>query len=414
MSDLNFAAFQPVLKQVFPDGKYPKETVYKGSVALGLVPKDETAAGLGDNIKVPLRYGDPQGRSADQTKVLGLSTYQTASKHAAFQLTTYNDYCACRITGDVIDRSKRDAGSFVRAATTEIQAALRQLKRSAVHSLYRNGGGAIGRIDTTATVASLVLILTDAADTVWFEVGQTLEAASTDGTSGSRRSGSAQVAAVDRGAGTISTTGTNWSAQITSLATSDYLFVIGDFGAKFPGFDAWVPLSAPSAATFFGVDRTPDVVRLGGVRASSSFAGVPIEEALLNMVELVSRQGGMPDTILMHTQDFANLQKSMGTRARYVMTPSFDAPKIGYKAIEVILGDVEVRIYADRDCPRGRVFVLQLDTWKLYSLGGLPKPLDNDGMNVLRVGTADSVEFQGVYRAVLGCDAPGFNGQFQI
>ena len=59
MSDLNFAAFQPVLKQVFPDGKYPKETVYKGSVALGLVPKDETAAGLGDNIKVPLRYGDP-------------------------------------------------------------------------------------------------------------------------------------------------------------------------------------------------------------------------------------------------------------------------------------------------------------------------------------------------------------------
>ena len=114
MADLNFAAFQPVLKQVFPNGQYPKEEVYKGSVLLGLLPKDETAAGLGDNIKVPLRYGDPQGRSADVTKVLGVTTYQTASKHVAFQLTTYNDYCACRITGDVIDRSKRDAGAFVR------------------------------------------------------------------------------------------------------------------------------------------------------------------------------------------------------------------------------------------------------------------------------------------------------------
>lgn len=414
MSDLNLSAFQPVLKQVFPNGKYPKETVYKGSVLLGLLPKDEEAAGLGDNIKVPLRYGDPQGRSADQTKVLGVQTYQTASKHVAFLLQTYNDYCACRITGDVIDRSKKDVGSFVRAAKTEIEAALRQLKRSGVHSLYHNGGGAIGRIDTTATVASATLILTDAADAVWFEVGQTLEAASTDGTSGARRVGSAQISAIDRAAGTITTAGGNWSTQITALAVSDYLFVIGDFGAKFPGLDAWLPLTAPSATLFFGVDRTPDTVRLGGVRAPAAFTGVPIEEALLAMVELVSRQGGMPDTIMMHTQDFANLQKSLGTRARYVMTPSFDEPKIGYKAIEVILGDVEVRIYADRDCPRGRVFVLQLDTWKLYSLGGFPKTLDNDGMSMLRTVTADSVEFQGVYRAVLGCDAPGFNGQFQI
>lgn len=414
MADLDITAFTPVLKTVFPNGKYPKEEVYKGSVLMGLLPKDENANGLGELIKVPLRYGDPQGRSATASNVLGSATYQTASKHVAFQLVTKNDYCACRIDGDVIDRSKSDAGAFVRAAKTEIEAALRQLKRSAVHSLYHNGGGAIGRIDTTATVASLVLILTDPADAVWFEVGQTLEASSTDGTSGSRRVGSAQVSAVDRSAGTISTTGSNWSTQITNLSTSDYLFPIGDFGIKFPGLDAWLPLTAPTSTLFFGVDRTPDVTRLGGVRSSSAFTGVPIEEALLAMVELVSRQGGMPETILMHTQDFANLQKSLGTRARYVQTPSFDEPKIGYKAIEVILGDMEVRIYADRDCPRGRVFVLQLDTWKLYSLGGIPKALDNDGLNTLRVVTADAVEFQGVYRAVLGCDAPGFNGQFQI
>jgi len=412
MAEMDLTAFTPVLKSVFAPSL--KEEVYKGSVLMGLLPKDENAAGLGELIKVPLRYGDPQGRSADPSKVLGVSTYQTPSQLAAFALQTKNDYCSCRFTGEVIDRSKSDAGSFVRAAKTEIEAALRQLKRSAVHSAYHNGGGAIGRIDTTATVASATLILTDPADSVWFEVKQTLEAASTDGTSGSRRVGSAQISAIDRAAGTITTAGGNWSTQITSLQTSDYLFPIGDFGIKYPGLDAWLPLTAPSATTFYGVDRSVDSVRLGGVRSTSAFTGVPIEEALLAMVELVSRQGGNPETILMHTQDFANLQKSLGTRARYVMTPSFDEPKIGYKAIEIILGDCEVRIYADRDCIRGRVFVLQLDTWKLYSLGGIPKKLNNDGLDMLRVVTADSVEFQGVYRACLGSDAPGFNGQFQI
>jgi len=414
MADLDITAFTPVLKTVFPNGEYPKDVVYKGSPLLGILPKDPKAAGLGELIKVPLRYGLPQGRSATAGTVLGASSGQSASKYKAFQITTVNDYAAARITGDVIDRSKSNPGAFIQGAKSEIDGAMRQLKRSAVHALYHNGGGAIGQISTGSTVASLVLTLAETADIVWFEVGQFIQAATTDGTSGSLKTGSAQITAIDRNAGTITTSGANWSTQIAGLATSDYLFVSGDFGLKMSGLDAWIPTTAPGATLFFGVDRTADLQRLSGVRASASLAGTPIEEALLTAVELVSRQGGMPDTIVMHTQDFKNLQNSLGTRARYVLTPSFDAPTVGFRAIEIILGDVECRIYADRDCPRGRMYVLQLDTWMLYSLGGIPKMLNNDGLDMLRVVTADSVEFQGVYRAQLACNAPGFNGVFTI
>lgn len=414
MANLDVSTFTPVLKAVFPNGEYPKDVVYKGSPLLGLLPKDTKAAGLGEYIKVPLRYGIPQGRSATASNVLGVSTYQTASKYKNFNITTVNDYVAARIDGEVIDRSKSNMGAFIQGAKSEIEGAMRQLKRSLTHALYHNGGGAIGQISTGSTVASLNLTLAEPADIVWFEVGQTIEASAADGTSGALRTGSAQITSIDRNAGTISTTGSNWSTQITSLATSDYLFCKGDFGAKLSGLDAWVPKSSPSSTAFFGVDRTADLQRLSGVRASSSLAGQPIEEALLTAVELVSRQGGSPDTIVMHTQDFANLQKSLGTRCRYVMTESFDAPNVGFRAIEAIFGDNEVRIYADRDCPRGTMYVLQLDTWMLYSLGGTPKALDNDGLDMLRVITADTVEFQGVYRAQLACNAPGFNGVFTI
>lgn len=413
MATLDSAAFTPVLKQVFPNGEYPKDVVYKGSPFLGILAKDTKAAGLGDTIKVPLRYGLPQGRSATAGTVLGNNTNQTSSKYKAWAIGVVPDYAAAQITGDVIDRSKTNIGAFIQGVKSEIDGAMRQLKRSLVHALYHNGGGAIGQISAASVVGTTTITLAATTDVVWFEVGQILQAATTDGTTGSVKSGTVSITAIDRNLGTITASG-NWTAGISTVAALDFLFVQGDFGLKLSGLDAWIPKTAPSATTFFGVDRTADVQRLSGVRYTSSLAGMAIEEALLTATELVSRQGGMPDTIMMHTQDFANLQKSLGSRVRYTTTQAFDAPQVGFKAIELILGDNEVRIYADRDCPQGTMYVLQLDTWMLYSLGSLPKLLDNDGMAVLRSVTSDAVEVQCVYRAQLVCNAPGFNGVFTI
>lgn len=394
----------PILKELYPDDKV-REALYKRAPLLGILPKNREA--YGEHVKVPLKYGDPQGRSA--TFATG-RTNMTPSKHVAFEVTTVNDYAFAEIDGEAIDKSKNDKGSFIRVLKNEMDGAMRQLKRSLVHALYRNGGGAIGQVSSGSTVASTSITLANPSDVVWFEVGQEIAGDTTDGTSGTVHSGSATLTAVDRATGAL-TSDANWSTGISGLAASDYLFVAGDFGAKLKGLDAWVPSSAPSSTAFFGVDRSTDTTRLGGVR--DDLSGQNIEEAIIDALELVAREGGEPDVVVLHTLDFANLQKTLGSRVTYDSVSSFDAP-VGYRTIKLMGPAGEVQVIADANAIPNVMWVLQLDTWTLHSMGNTPKYLDNDGMAVLRTVTSDSVEVQLVYRAQLACSAPGWNGRFVI
>jgi hypothetical protein len=53
--------------------------------------------------------------------------------------------------------------------------------------------------------------------------------------------------------------------------------------------------------------------------------------------------------------------------------------------------------------------MLQLDVWKLYSLGKCPRILDSDGLKMLRESSADAVQVRVGYYAQVGCRAPGWN-----
>ena len=400
MAALDLTAITPVLKEIYPDGA-PPQLVYKNNPFFAMVPKFKEA--YGESYKVPLIYGNPQGRSATFATA---QTNQTAGKYGAFDVTVVSDYATAQITGEVIDKTRNDKGAFVRAVKSEMDGALNQLTRSIAHSLYNNGGGAIGQIATTATVASATLILSNPEDVVHFEIGQVIAAASTDGTSGSLRTGTATISAIDRSAGTITTAGGNWSTQITSLATSDYLFVSGDFGGKAKGLNAWCPSSAPSSTSFFGMDRSVDTDRLGGIRYDGSSQA--IEEALQDGCERAARGGGQPDIIFCHPKQVANLSKALGSKAMYDKRYS-DVGNIGFRTIKIDTPVGTVDVVPDINCQPAVAWGLQMDTWVLISLGDTPKMLDDDGMAMLRTASSDAVELRCVSRHQLACRAPGFN-----
>src|SRR5690348_10584943 len=306
---------------------------------------------------------------------------------------------------------KTDRGSFIRAMKPEIDSALRQLRNSLVHAVYRNGGGAIGKLNGGTVAGGTTGTLANISDIRFFSPGQIIGASATDGTSGSQHSGTLTVQSVNRNTGVITTTA-NWDTGISAIGVNDYLFVDGDFGAKLSGLEAWVPSSDPGATTFFGVDRTADVMRLGGIR--QDFSAYPIEEAIPRLLERLAREDAETDCIAVHTLDWTNLAIALGSKVVYGTMEAYDDPKIGLRTITVTgpMGDVE--ILADPNCPPDTLWALQLDTWTLYSLGDIPKMLNNDGNVVLRNVTSDGVEAQLVYRAQLACDAPGWNGRFAI
>jgi hypothetical protein len=406
MASADVATFTAVLKEAFPKG-VPKDLCYKSCPTYSILPKKRDS--YGEDIKVPVRYSDPQGRSANFTQA---RTSQRASKHIAFKVTTVNDYATAQIDNELIDRTRGDQQSFVRAVKSETDGALRTLKMStAGHALFRNGGGAIGRMTAASNPATDTITLREITDARFFSIGMTLATATTDGTSGAVKAGTVEVEAVNESTGEITCTAA-WTAGIATAAASDYIFVAGDFGAKIKGFDAWIPESAPGATLFFNVDRSVHPTRLGGQRRD--YSGRPIEEALIDIGTVMALAGAEIDVIVVNPLQWASLEKSLGSRVQYGEMGSPDSVDIGFDTIKLRTPTGKVDILADPNCQPNVAWALQLDSWTFESLGDVPKILDTDGNAMLRTGTSDAVELQAVCRSQPWCDAPGWNGRFII
>lgn len=395
--NLTATLFRDALQDLYTQDRMAVLT-YKEHPTLAVIPKDEKWTG--DKYIMTIQYVLPQGRSAL------FATAQANTKagvYDRFELTTSRDYGIVQIDTEAILASEgMPARYFVQAKTSEIDGILVTLAQSASKSLFRNGGGARGR--RSGALSGNVLTLTNAEDVVNFEKGMQLKAATTDGTSGSLRAGTAATLdAVDRDAGTL--TSTTWG-NITGFAADDYLFVEGDFGVMLKGFEAWVPATAPGSTAFFGVDRSTDTSRLGGIRYSDSN---PIMEKIKRACARARREGATINLGVLNPVDWAELEIALDERSKIETEKSADG-RFGFEALMLRTPSGTVKFLSDADCPQAVCWLLKKETWKLCSRGGIPRVLDPDGAGkVLRQGSSDGVEGRFGYFGQLGCSAPGYN-----
>jgi hypothetical protein len=398
---INMAA---ILKTIFPSG-LPKDATYKDNPLLALMPKATDF--YGEDAKAPLKYAPNAGRSST------FSTAQSNStnvKNVAFRYIRKSDYAVARITNELILASKNNSGAFVSALKQEIDSAQLNVSNSAAQAVYGNGSGCIGQISSATTLASTLIKLANPEDIVFFEVDYRIKLSVANG-GGSVKSGVLTVVAVDRELGTI-TVDQNISTGVATAALGDFISIEGDYDKKMAGMAAWLPAVAPTSGdNFFGVDRSLDVTRLAGFRGDLS--ALPIEEALIQGGMKIGRDGGKVDHVFMSFQKYADLTKSLGSKVQYVDVMAKDAG-IGFQGVKVNLGKSIATVIPDRNCPDNKMFMLQLDSWKVHSLEGMPMILDMDGLKMLRVSNDDAAEIRVGYYAQIACNWPGANGQFSI
>jgi len=406
---LDMTSFDAALKEHYTDERI-FNMVYADNPFFAMVAKDENAGGR--NIPVPIIYGNPQGRSASFTRAQTRGQL-LASGIEQFTLTRVNDYAVATIEGETLEASKGDSNAFMDAAITEIDGALNSLTRSCAIAQYGTGYGGIGQIGSISTTTITLLNIQDITN---FEVGQELDLAASESSGTLRAKGSSTngliVTGVNRVTGvlTFGDNVTDATNGIPTAAANDYIFVRGDrqdtaspARIKLSGLGAWCPSSAPSSTSFFGVDRTIDS-RLAGLRYTGT--GYPIEEVLLDAAALAGREGGKPDKVFMSYQKWADLEKALGSKVQYV---EYKMGEVGFKGIRINGPKGPIDAVPDQNAPANNAFMLQMNTWKLYSIGKVPKVINADGMQMLRQASADGVEIRFAYRAQLGCRAPGFN-----
>lgn len=403
MAALDLTSFAAALKQYYTNDMV-ENMVYKDNPLHALLPK-MTMFG-GKNLPIPIIYANPQGRSKTFATA---QANKTPSKITDFVLTRNHDYGLASIDNETMLASQGNKNAFMEAATTEIDGALQAVTRSLAIAEYRDGSGTIGRVaNTTFTVA--VATLVNADDVTNFEVGQEIQFSSAATSATLRNSGAAlTIQAVDRSLGTV-TFDAVINTVITAAATNDYMNVEGDIELAIKGLDAWLPASSPSATEFFGVNRSVDPTRLAGYRFDGS--NLPIEEALIEIASMIGRGGGSPSHSFLNFDKYSDLEKALGSKVQYVDLKA--NAEIAFRGILVNGPKGPIRVIPDQNALSNVSFMLQLDKWKLYSLGSAPMILDSDGNRMLREASADAVEVRTGYYAQLGTRGPGFSGRVTL
>lgn len=398
MAALDTSSASAVLKQYYSDQRVIQLT-YQNAPLYAMLNKVKDFYGA--NYPLPMRVTNPQGRSATFNNA---QAQKVPSNYKTFTLARVNDYSLASISTEAILASETDPGAFLKLATAEIDGALDSLRRSIAFSLYGDGSGALGTVATISAANPEVIQLAQVEDIVKFEVGQTLQA----------RLGAtvrvfatgvaqAQVTDVNRNIGTITLNVDN-SGNTSTIVPGDTLNVVGDYNAKLSGLAAWIPPVAPTSTPFFGVDRTIDTTRLAGVIAPSQ--GKPLDEALIDAARRLGREGGNPDHVFMDFSKYAQLEKTLGAKIRYI---DVEVAGISFRGIEVSGPQGTIKCLPDRDCPADKMWMLQMDTWALYSLKEPVMIVDLDGNKMLRESAADAFEVRCAMFAQLGCDHPGAN-----
>jgi hypothetical protein len=398
---LDMTTFDAALKQHYTNDAV-ENMVYKDNPLLAIIPKYESFGGK--NLPIPVIFGTPQGRSKTfaNAQTRGAAT---SSQISDFVLTRVKDYSIATIDNETLESSKGDANAFMEAATTEIDGAIQSLTRSLAVGVYGGSDGNIGQV--LATPSSQVIIMKSADSITNIEVGQAVEfwTAKSGGSETNIDTANSQtlVASVDRSAGSFTLSVTQDGGN--DIGADDYIFIEGDRGIALSGLDSWLPASAPSATAFFGVDRSVDATRLGGVRHDGS--AQPIEEALIDGASKVSREGGKVDYCFLNYSAYADLEKALGSKVQYVDLKM--NAEVGFRGIEINGPRGSIKVIADQNCPADVAYMLQMNMWKLYSLGKAVRVIDTDGLAMLRQASADGVEVRYGFYGQVGTRAPGYS-----
>lgn len=355
---------------------------------------------------------------------------QTASDVVSYFVYAIQDYQLVTITNLLMEQTKTNAGAFVDEASRTLDNGFRNISNNMAFELFSGGTASRGVISSAGvsySAPTLTFTLSNPQQVVQFEVGMTLQATATDGGAALQNTpgtiDAIQITSVNRGTGVISGTVVQGAPQ-SSWGAGDYLQVLGDIGIGgastiagllgLSGLAAWVPVvDPPSNDNFWGVNRSADVTRLGGLRYNAS--AMSISEGLTSALAFGNREGAAFDLIIIDFVSYSTLINELGAKVQYVQLEHDEVP-VAFEAIHFHSAYGKIPVLADRSQPAQSANVVTTDTWKLRTLGKAPHILTYgmEGLEGLRVGNADALEIRIAYYGNVICSAPGYSMNVQL
>lgn len=417
MAGSTIATFDALLKERYIDSSKVEELVYPDNVLLGMLEKRGDTGMVGDQMPVPVLYGNPQGLGVDFSKA---QTNATNIKAAKWTIQAGSYHGVVDIGDKVLKASRTNAGAFLENKVTEIDGLYMQAGENLSIYTWGNGGQSIGR---RGSIASTDVTLVEGADSGNFEPGMRLVASTADGaaTGDALRGGTAAVLdGLNRSTGTL--TSSTWG-NITLFGDGDYLFRESDFfgnvgNTVIKGVQAFIT-ATDAPGDLWGITnatRITDVQRFSGCRVADAFIqGRGYEERIRI---LISQMTGRFKSRLkdpkgfLHPEEFEVLSTFLAAKG---IRPADDAnTAFGYSKIDINSSAGTIPIYADRHCPKGTFFLLSLGNFWISSMKELLHPQNEDGFSMLRRDSSTDYEFRLLSYPLLACNAPKNSGRVSL
>lgn len=393
------------------------EILYERFALYKLLPKASDFKGL-DQIRVPMIISMGGASASDFARAqINAKANSTGSKQFKVDRVTTN---ALSYLSDLEYRASLGSdAAFIEGSKLAVQACIYNLGSDLATALYGNGYGNRGQIKAASAVNSTTLTLSRVADSYNFDIGHRLQVNTNFGDAAKAYGSSGNpliVTGVDRDAGTL-TFGFNVNDAtngVPTIAASDYIYLDGDVATgsrtKVTGLDGWLPTSAPGGSdSFFGLNRSIDTQKLAGARIDGTQSS--IIENINNATVKVAQIGGKPSHVVMSFdtwRDFINSQEGK----TMISDRDRKTTEIGFTAATVATPTGPATVVVDMKCPSDRMYVLQMDTWKLHTLGDPVYAVGSDGGDGLSFRASyNSADWELRYSFTGGlvCSAPGWN-----
>ena len=397
-----------VMKEYYADDTNLLGKMYEGSQTVRTIRRNE--AGQGKSFVQPYKVGTSNGVSADFEKAYQLAVRQAVGPSYEDTRFSYDNFFAHWSMNSKQKRQMpaKGRGSFINVLRRDMDSTLERIQRVRLRHFFHDGAGEIGRVGAVAASGAnnnIKFTLSSLVDVIYFEVGTQLETAATKLAVTPKRLGSAtayfRVKAIDRGKGevTVETIDDNGAAVSAGngagvLAANTWLFQKGDVTPlptngtrRMPGFAAWCPETITANDNFWGMNRSRDRNRLGGVVHEAATGDRAYQDTFIDAAHVQRTIGGRFRQVVMNPRHFKEFVKELAGQVEYrkVDTSGVNKGVPGFRAIQVAYSMGDLMIHEDIHCPLGLAWGYVPSDWQLISLGKFIQTWNDDGRVVDRV-----------------------------
>lgn len=345
-----------------------------------------------DGLKavVPLHTGRSTGIGArledEDLPAAGNQSYATAQFDLAYL------YGRARFTGQAIQKTKTDAGAFMRVVTDELDRLRDDLALDSARQFYGDGTGAIATVPTGAASATQTLSSNEALQKGYLYPGMIVDI----GTAANPVSvaAAAVISGVNVSASTVtfSASVTTTNGCVISRASNNAANVTKEINA---GLQALV---AGAANTVGGIDASQAANAYWDNLRDTSGGAISLDNLMLNWNKVNAGGGKATDTVVLTTPGLTRrlfATSDFKSNVRFVNSENMVG---GFEKISFSSGSGQLTMISDRLAPYGKVFFVDKDAIKVYSPGQWDF-LSRDGLTIRWVDSRDA--FQAVlYRYV--------------